>query len=161
MSDIRQDPVKEALAYCFRLLTRRDYPLNALRDRLVSRGYARETVDDAAARLIELRLVDDESYVRRYVEHVLTRKPAGRAKVIRDLRHRGVEDELARRIVDEELTSDLEDAMARNALRGRGVDPDVLRADPKVAARHYRFLKGRGFPDGVIRRVMRDAEDSR
>ncbi|MFP4200922.1 MAG: regulatory protein RecX [Bacillota bacterium] len=161
MADDGGDKVAaKALSYVYRLLARRDYTLAALRERLSRRGYPGETVDYVLGEIRRLELVDDEDYARRYVTHVLEHKPQGRAKICRDLNGRGVERALARRVVDQLVDEEAELDMARRALASKGGTYDRIHEDRRSEARFYRFLKGRGFRDRVIRTALRVPEGS-
>jgi len=144
----------DALAYAYGLLSRRDYPAAAIKGRIVRRGHPPDVSDAVVDKLREMGLVDDEAFGRRYVEYVVERKPQGRAKIIRDLQNKGLDGDLARSLVDEVVDFDSEIAMALDAIRGRGESGADVGGDPRIRARHYRFLKGRGFRDAAIRRVL-------
>ncbi len=154
-TESRDTGYSDALSYAYDLLARRDYPAAAIGDKICSRGHSRDVSDAVVSKLREMGLVDDESYGRRYVDYVTERKPQGRAKIVRDLQRKGLDDDLARRLVDEVIDLDSEVTMALDALQGRGASPSNIGDDPRIQARYYRFLKGRGFPDSVIRKTLR------
>ncbi len=156
--DGKERAASEALSYTYRLLSRRDYTAAALHDRLRRRGHSEETAGYVLSELRRLNLVDDEDYARRYVTHVLERKPRGKAKIRHDLERRGVERNLAERVIDQMVGETEEMAMARRALAAKGATRESIYEDRRSEARFYRFLKGRGFRDRVIRAVLRAPE---
>ena len=60
-----------------RLLDAADRPSGALRDRLIDKGYDDETVAAVVDRLIEVGLVDDESYAQSAVRYCVEARMSG------------------------------------------------------------------------------------
>ena len=72
-----------------RLLDAADRPSGALRDRLIDKGYDDETVAAVVDRLIEVGLVDDESYAQSAVRYCVGRLMGYRGAVM-ELARKGV-----------------------------------------------------------------------
>ena len=83
-----------------RLLDAADRPSGALRDRLIDKGYDDETVAAVVDRLIEVGLVDDESYAQSAVRYCVGRLMGYRGAVM-ELARKGVDRPLAERVCDE------------------------------------------------------------
>ena len=82
-----------------RLLDAADRPSGALRDRLIDKGYDDETVAAVVDRLIEVGLVDDESYAQSAVRYCVGRLMGYRGAVM-ELACKGVDRPLAERLCD-------------------------------------------------------------
>ena len=142
---------KDPWSYTLWLLTGRDYTRKQIRDRLARKGFEEEEIAGVLEKLAEYRLVDDAAYARAFVASRSRNK--GSLALARELRQRGVTDELAERALqgldtEKELASAL-DLLARNAWRFTETE-DVRRG----LARAHAFLARRGFPPDVAREAL-------
>ena len=103
-----------------RLLDAADRPSGALRDRLIDKGYDDETVAAVVDRLIEVGLVDDESYAQSAVRYCVGRLMGYRGAVM-ELARKGVDRPLAERVCDEARW----ELGRRSAAKTQGMDPKV------------------------------------
>lgn len=124
-----------------RLLDAADRPSGALRDRLIDKGYDDETVAAVVDRLIEVGLVDDESYAQSAVRYCVGRLMGYRGAVM-ELARKGVDRPLAERVCDEARMSGVfEDAAwelgRRSAAKTQGMDRKCASAGsgPRAGAR--------------------------
>jgi regulatory protein len=125
-----------------------------LADKLRSKGVP----DDVAARLLdrfeEVGLVDDEAFARAWVESRQAGKGLARRALAQELRRKGVDDEVAREVLDEVDPDDEVEAarlLVRRKLRS------VARLDEQVAVRRLAgMLARKGYPAGVAFRVVRE-----
>ena len=137
-----------------RLLDAADRPSGALRDRLIDKGYDDETVAAVVDRLIEVGLVDDESYAQSAVRYCVGRLMGYRGAVM-ELARKGVDRPLAERVCDEARMSGVfEDAAwelgRQYARKTRGLD---------VAVRRRRFWSAggrKGHSPETLRRVAEE-----
>ena len=103
-----------------RLLDAADRPSGALRDRLIDKGYDDETVAAVVDRLIEVGLVDDESYAQSAVRYCVGRLMGYRGAVM-ELARKGVDRPLAERVCDDAAW----ELGRRSAAKTQGMDPKV------------------------------------
>ncbi len=131
-----------------RLLARREHAAGELAAKLEQRGYAREAIDAEIERLAAEGLQSDERFATLFVEQRVARGD-GPLKLRSALGERGVDGgtiDAALAPFEDEWT-----AIAREALERRfGVSAPATRAE---LSKRMRFLQGRGFPAGSIRRV--------
>lgn len=136
---------------CLRLLEKRPRSAAELRQRLESEGFEREVIEEVLFRLEQADLVDDEEFARQWVAHRMA-SGAGRHRLRWELRRKGIEEELIRRSVDEQIDDDTELEqglmLARRRLRGG-------RAEATTLLRLRRFLLGRGYGFDTVECVMR------
>jgi regulatory protein len=122
-----------------------------LRERLLRAGYAGETVGEVVARLEELGYLDDEEFARNLAR--AEARKYGPRRIFGDLRQAGVEEEVARGVVEEEFAerSEFETAL-ENARRryNMGENPGAQ------ARRVYGFLMRRGYSADVCAEVARE-----
>lgn len=114
-------------------------------------GYLAETAARTVERCVELGWVNDEELARGRAA-ALRARGAGSLKIIADLEGRGVPRLAIDAAVDASRGDQSEAAWARAALAAAGIDP------VRAAARAWRLLAGRGFPDGVVADVVGDPE---
>lgn len=131
-----------------RLLARREHAAAELAGKLERRGFGRADIDAELERLAGEGLQSDERFATLFVEQRAARGD-GPLKLRAALGERGVDDgciDAALAPFEDEWT-----ALARAALARRfGASAPATRAEQ---AKRMRFLQGRGFPAGIIRRV--------
>nr|WP_281182048.1 regulatory protein RecX [Halofilum ochraceum] len=116
--------------------------------KLEQRGYGRAAIDAEIERLAAEGLQSDERFANLFVEQRVARGD-GPLKLRSALGERGVD----RQIIDAALLPFEEEwtSLAREALERRfGVSAPATRAE---LSKRMRFLQGRGFPAGIVRRV--------
>lgn len=112
------------------------------------RGVAEEEADEALRYVARMGYLDDARFARQYVRQRAGRG-IGRRRLLDELAVRGVDRDLAARVLDEAELGDEGDRaleLARERAR-RGRTPEQT----------GRFLSGRGFAPGTIRRAVQQA----
>lgn len=137
---------------CFALMTemlsRRDYAMGELRDKLKRYGYRDEEIDACLAKAADMRFVDDTRFAGYFIEE-RKRRGWGRKKIERELSVRGVSlDEIPG--YPEQFFSDEEDLERACALLGRKALPEN-RAFEKLV----RHLMSKGYSYGVASQAAR------
>jgi regulatory protein len=129
------------------LLARREHSEQELRQKLKSREYNANAIDEVLQALISDRLLSDERFTEVYVNHRFN-AGVGPLKIRYELRQKGISDLL----VDEflELHSDSWDQlMVQQRVRKYG---EAIPADYTERMKQARFLQNRGFsPESVMR----------
>ena len=135
-----------------KLLSQREHSRLELQRKLAT--YVEEG-DDLSAILDELEKRGFIS-VQRVVQSVIHSKATrfGTARLVQELRSKGLSDGLVRNTADRLRATELERAQAVWQQRFGGAPA----TDPKERARQMRFLAARGFAGDVVRRVLREAE---
>jgi regulatory protein len=152
------DPESVARAILLDQLTGRARSRSELADKLRSKYIP----DDVATRLLdrfeEVGLVDDEAFARSWVESRQAGKGLARRALAQELRRKGVDDEVAREVLDE-VDPDDEVEAARQLVRRKL--RTVARLDSQVATRRLAgMLARKGYPAGVAFRVVREELDA-
>ena len=131
-------------------LARRDHSAAELRRALLERGYPQDEVDEAIARLVRERCLDDSGYAARFARSRLAHHGLGRTRIRQALRQRGV----GRREVEAGLRSALAevdekavvDSLARRYWKAHArVEPE------KRLPRLWAFLLRRGFAPALVK----------
>lgn len=84
-----------------RFLEARSRSIAEVRRRLTTAGYRSDLVEGAIARLAELGMLDDEAFARAWVESRDRARPRGERAIRDELRVKGVESDVAERILEE------------------------------------------------------------
>ena len=145
------DACREA---ALRLLDAAPRPSGAMRERLVGKGYAPEVVDDVIARLIRVRLIDDEAYAQSAVRYCASRLMGYRGAVM-ELKRKGVNRQLARHVCDE---AESQGAFAEAAWElGRRTARKTAGLDVEVRKRRFWSAGGRkGHDPEVLREIAQE-----
>jgi len=134
------------------LLARRPHFELELKRKLETRGYPREAIEETLARLRRSGYIDDRETAAGFVSQRLSRGGLGRARLLADLRARGVVHEVAMEAINAAVPEDDLEVAREVARRWRNRGG----SDPQALARH---LARKGFSSGSIARLLSDAED--
>ena len=131
-----------------------------VRDRLRRGGFEQDAIEHAIARLHEWRYLDDADFARRWVENRTTHRPRGRRLLQQELRHKGIDGEIARDAIDD---AELDETGAAEALARRRL-PSYAGDEPAAIRRRLgAYLARRGYGYDVIRvaldRALGEADD--
>jgi regulatory protein len=119
-----------------------------VRERLRRGGFEQDAVEHAIARLHEWRYLDDADFARRWVENRTAHRPRGRRLLQQELRHKGIDGEIVRDVIDD---ADLDEPGAAEALARRRL-PSYAGDDPAAIRRRLSaYLARRGYGYDVIR----------
>lgn len=145
------DACREA---ALRLLDAAPRPSGAMRERLIGKGYAPEVVDDVIARLIRVRLIDDEAYAQSAVRYCASRLMGYRGAVM-ELKRKGVDRQLAQHVCDE---AESQGVFAEAAWElGRRTARKTAGLDVEVRKRRFWSAGGRkGHNPEVLREIAQE-----
>lgn len=140
----REPGESPALADAARLLRHRLRSVAELRLRLRGKGYAESAIDDCVARLTRAGFLDDRKFALAFVRDGVQLQQRGAARLRRELRAKGVADELIDEALELALPAGRADEVAaavaaKYAPRLAGLPP--LKAKQRLAA----YLQRRGF----------------
>jgi regulatory protein len=138
------------------MLGRRELSEAQIRQRLARREHASEAIDEAVARLIEERAIDDNRVAEAIARMETGIRKRGRLRVRRKIESAGISPAIARHALDEvfgNIDDDdlLESALAKRLRQGAGI------IDEREFNRLYRYLVGQGFePQRVLARLKKN-----
>ncbi len=125
-----------------------------LAGKLAKKGVPSAVGDRLLDRFEEVGLVDDEAFARAWVQSRQPGKGLARRALAQELRRKGVDDEVAREVLDEVDPEDEVEAARRLVRRKLRT---ATRLDPAVAVRRLSgMLARKGYPPGVAFRVVRE-----
>lgn len=133
-----------------RYLDYRPRSQSELEDRLRRRGFDKETIEAVIARLREQGLVDDLAFARFWQENRQSFSPRSRWLVRRELKAKGVADEVIEKVMAD---VDEEDGAYRAAIaKARSLSAADYEG---FRQRLGEYLKRRGFAYGVIKNTLK------
>jgi regulatory protein len=113
------------------LLSHRAHTRSELGRKLVAKGFRPARIDPCLGRLQARGLLDDAAVAAALVRDRLRHRPRGKARLAQELRARGVQGDLASRVVDEILD---DEAVTEAALARRAVEGWLARQGPAALA---------------------------
>jgi regulatory protein len=146
----RSEQTQRCLNAAFRYLAYRPRSQAELEERLARRGFDGDSIEGAIARLKEQGLVDDLAFAEFWKENRQSFSPRSQWLVRRELKQKGVADEVIARVV-----ADLDEAEgAYQAARAKARSLSI--ADYEGFRRRLgEYLKRRGFGYGVIKNTLK------
>ena len=144
---------KRAKLRCMNLLQSKDYTHRQLEDKLKQGDYPKEIIDEAIAYVESYGYVDDEKYVRNFIEYNSDKK--SRIRIENDLMRKGIRRELIGKIFDELQESGMEIdeiTMIQNLLIKKNYNSQS--ATDEERRKMYAFLSRKGFRSDVIGRAL-------
>jgi regulatory protein len=149
----KQDSNPEAaLKRAFRFLSYRPRSEAEVRIKLTQSGFSQEVVAATLEKLHSLNFLNDEAFARGWAQGRAEGRGYGPLRIERELRQKGVANNLIRQVVDETYGREEGKETARELLEKRYRDKDL--ADTKILRRAIGFLKRRGYRDSVIAEIV-------
>ncbi len=143
----------------FRLLTLRAHSEKELSAKLQAGGFAAPVVEQVVQRCRDLGYLNDGAFARQRARVLAISRLEGDRRIALDLRERGIDEELCRRVIAE-VREELDEKQAaerllRKKIRGRPVAALTEREKARLA----RGLMGKGFPTGLILKTLKKTEE--
>ena len=153
-----EDPEAVARTILLDQLTGRARSRSDLATKLAQRNVPDEIATRLLDRFEEVGLVDDAAFARGWVEQRQSGRGLARRALAQELRHKGIDDEVARGALDE-IDPDDEVEAARTLVRRKL--RTVRDLDQQVAVRRLTgMLARKGYPPSVAFRVVREELDA-
>ncbi len=144
----KQRKSESPLNYALKLLARKDYSQFELQEKL-KKKFTEEEIKNTVKKLVELRLLSDERYVKRTIEKYAFIKKYGYLKVQFGLLRKGIKYSVFSPILEAEYSEEKEKENALSLSNERPVD--------KLKG----YLVSRGYRLNVIREVLAELKENR
>ncbi|MDD5972637.1 MAG: regulatory protein RecX [Spirochaetales bacterium] len=82
------------------LLALREHSVEEMKQKLLSKGYNKNEIEEAVKRLIDENYLSDSRFCQIYIRSRLKKNPEGKSLLILRLKQKGISSDLARREVD-------------------------------------------------------------
>lgn len=151
-----QSDYEKLMNYAFRLLAKKRYTSSEINKKLTQflKRHDLEDValvDSALKRLVELKYLDDEQFAIDYISDRLRFKPRGKFLLKRELKLKGINEDLIDETISHGEIDELELAMAAFEKKQRQWESLEPR---KLKEKAFRFLSSRGFKPDTIYKVL-------
>lgn len=136
-----------AIKYLKNIKTKKD-----VYDYLIRKGFSDEETSEVCDYIEEVGLVDDDLYVKFFVEDSFRIKNKGARKIVYELKQRGIDDDKIEEAIEE--ASDMEYEALKEAYE-RKLEATKSETDPyKRKNKIIRFLISRGFDYSDIKDIV-------
>ncbi|WP_294795808.1 regulatory protein RecX [uncultured Fenollaria sp.] len=136
-----------AIKYLKNIKTKKD-----VYDYLIRKGFSDEETSEVCDYIEEVGLVDDDLYIKFFVEDSFRIKNKGARKIVYELKQRGIDDDKIEEAIEE--ASDMEYEALKEAYE-RKLEATKSETDPyKRKNKIIRFLISRGFDYSDIKDIV-------
>ena len=152
---IEKDAFSRARDYAYYFVSYRDRSEYEIKKRLFEKEFQPAVVNEVLSLLKSQGIVDDHSFVNKWVDNVILSRPMGRMRVTHELKAKRVRDDIIDEVCQEKLGLDKEAELARKAADKK---MKVLKSYAQDVARRRlnSFLVNRGFNFEVIRDLIKE-----
>ena len=152
----REQDRSSAWRWALRALTRRMHTVHEIHAGLRKRGFHQDVIESVVAELLVLKYLDDQLFAQTWISSRSATRLHGRLRLARDLKQKGVPENIVEDAMGRSLTVEEELAHARKAAEKK---VRTLRAGGKATgykarAALYRHLSSRGFTGDVVRAAL-------
>ncbi len=141
---------KEVKASCLRLLARREHSRRELLNKLMTKGYSKENIEQVITELAEQGLQNDHRFMESYARQRIA-KGYGPVKIRYELQQKGIDDCDLKSVVEESVGSWTE-LLSRIYTRKYQDENSMTRQE---WAKRSRFLQQRGFSGEMIMNLFK------
>lgn len=144
---MNEEAYNYAIKYLKNIKTKKD-----VYDYLIRKGFSDEETSEVCDYIEEVGLVDDDLYVKFFVEDSFRIKNKGARKIVYELKQRGIDDDKIEEAIEE--ASDMEYEALKDAYE-RKLEATKSETDPyKRKNKIIRFLISRGFDYSDIKDIV-------
>ena len=153
------DEFLKAQKFVYKLLSHYSYTVNEIIQKLRKKKIKPTTIDKVVNNIIEQGLVNDNEYVKLYIESKKLTKPIGKKLLKLKLKNKGIDQE----IIDsqlEQLYSSKEEKAAAEKVLARYIKTLKEKDLKKRKEKCFRHLISKGFDFDLIEDILRDKFDT-
>ncbi len=156
---IDEAELKKARFYALKVFNLRPRSTEELREKLLGRGFAQEVIDGVVTEFVKKGFLNDSKFSKLWVESRMTSNPKGAFLLKRELKEKGVKDEIIDQAIKESAGGHNEYEVVKTLAESRMAALKGLNA-AAVKRRLFGYLRRRGFAVETIMRVIRELGDS-
>ncbi|RDL42641.1 RecX family transcriptional regulator [Marinomonas piezotolerans] len=135
------------------ILGAREHSEKELRDKLARKGFSETEIHDAIVRLLEYNYLSDERFASSFARSRAS-KPLGKQRILNELRMKGINDDAAKKAVDE-LDADWFELALQLKQKKFGI---AVTNDYKEKSKQTRYLVYRGFSFDEVKYAIEHTE---
>ncbi len=84
----------------YKILSRRDHTYYEVKKKLINKGYLEEDIDKVLSFFEKAGYIDDEKFIKLWVDYRLRTKPMGRYRLVKELVDKGINYSVAKKNID-------------------------------------------------------------
>jgi regulatory protein len=155
---IQSEIQREAKELSLKFLSYRMRSEKEVRDKLKSKGFAKDLIDKVIEGLKRVNLLDDYEFASAWIRDRLSNNPRGKALLKQELYKKGIKQEIIEKTLKEHFADEAEElGLAQKLLDKRMKRYENL--EPSVAKRRMSdFLLRRGFSYDIVKQALRIEE---
>ncbi len=123
-----------------------------LKEWLINKDYPEELVDKAISKLIEQGYLDDRSYARSYINHMMLTSSRGPYKIERELLDKRIDSSILNE--EFEIFTDEDQEIRIHKIIRRGIKSNSSRGGVVLKQKIYNDLKALGYDISIINKVI-------
>jgi regulatory protein len=156
LSEIKKETKEAALKFLsYRMRSEKE-----LRDKLRSKGFVKDIIDEVIEDLQRVNLLNDHEFASAWIRDRLSNNLRGKALLKQELYKKGIKEEIIKKILKEYFADETEELnLAKRLLEKRKRRYENLESN--VAKRRISdFLLRRGFSYDIVKQVLKIEENS-
>ncbi|MCK5084267.1 MAG: regulatory protein RecX [Candidatus Pacebacteria bacterium] len=146
----------EALQFAMKLIGLRMRSVLEIKTRLEKKGFGTKIINEVLRDLEKYRYTNDEQFAESYINDRMNFRPCGNFLIRKELKEKGVEENIIERKIEELIGEEIEIAsakkLAEKKLRTISDKTDKSKINQKVRS----YLQSRGYSFDIISRVIED-----
>jgi regulatory protein len=150
---------EKARQRAFRLLALRARSEKELRAKLTEKDFDDETVDLVVGEFYGLKYLDDASFARQWARNLAVNRLQGNRRIETSLREKGIPADAARQAIAAVREEMSEEEAVRRIVRKKMKGREAPAFDEKEKRRLVHSLMGKGFPPGLIFKILSVREE--
>lgn len=147
--------LKKAKVYALRVSNLRPRSVEELKEKLRDKGFTQEVIDGVISEFAKNGVLNDSKFSKLWVESRLHSNPKGAFLLKRELKEKGVKDEVIDQAIKESAGEHSEYEVVKTLAESRMAALKGLEA-AAVKRRLFGYLRRRGFTVETIMRVIRE-----
>ncbi|OQX85357.1 hypothetical protein B6D60_07890 [candidate division KSB1 bacterium 4484_87] len=144
---------KKAFDRAIKILSHRDRSEHEMRNRLLDAGYEEMIVELVVTDLLRLGLIDDEKFSRLFARTKMMTKPMGSFLLKRELKQKGIAEEIVEKTIDEIYRENNEYEVAQKIAKKKKRQLTKIE-EAKAKKKVSDLLARRGFSWDIISHVL-------
>jgi len=150
---ILDDEVNRGKRYTMFLLSRKDYSIYKMNQKLHTRDLSENSISIILKWLEENNYINDESYALSWALYRINNKCIGRFRLNQDLKTKRIKEEIREKVIEKVFGEISEIDLARKLVRSKMTlqETEKSQANPKKI---YNLLVGRGFSTEIARNIF-------
>jgi len=149
---ISEDEIIRGKEYLLKILSRRAYSRYEISKKLQYKGYSKKIIAYLILWLENNDYINDELFAEMWTQFQLQNKPIGRYKLNKELRMKGIKEDIIQKVIEKTYQEIDELTLARDLIQDKIVSSKIknIEVDPKKI---YNYLLRRGFSIEISRNI--------